>query len=57
MPRGEREAIPISSISSIEISRKVTGDYKAGAILFFILGILSIWFLVGFIFIALGLAA
>lgn len=54
---GEREVIRIDSISQIEVSRIIAGDYKAGAILFFILGILSIWFLVGFVFLALGIAA
>lgn len=57
LPRGDREAIMLSDIEEISAVRRKTGDYKSGAVLFFILGVLSIWFFVGFIFIALGIAA
>lgn len=57
LPSGEHEAIPINAVTEVTVSRTLTGDYKSGAVLFFILGVLSIWFFVGFIFIALGLAA
>lgn len=57
LPHGERETVPISSISEIQVSRKKVGDYRQGAALFFLLGILSIWFSVGFVFIVLGIAA
>lgn len=56
-PHGERETIQINSISEIIASRTETGDYKAGAVLFFIIGIATVWFVIGFLFLVLGIAA
>lgn len=57
LPGGDSEAILLSDIEKVSTARRKIGDYKAGAVLFFILGILSFWYFVGFIFIALGIAA
>jgi len=53
----ESEAIPITAIQKVELRKEVVGNYRAGAILFFVLGILSIWFMIGFLFLAWGIAA
>ncbi len=54
MPLGETEYIPFDAIRKIEVSRELIGDYKRGGIAFLMLGLLSIWFMVGFVFLALG---
>lgn len=53
----DRETIPINTISEIRITRSVVGDHKKAATFFFLLGILSFWFLIGFLFLAFGVAA
>ncbi len=53
----EIEAIAISTIKKAYVKAQVIGDFKNVAIMFFVLGILSIWFLIGFVFIALGIGA
>jgi TM2 domain-containing membrane protein YozV len=53
----EIEAIALNSIKKSSVKPEVIGDFKSGAILYFVLGVLSIWFLIGFLFIALGIAA
>jgi hypothetical protein len=57
LPQGERESIAIESIQGIQVTRKQIGDYKQAGIFFFLLGLLSLWFLIGFVFIVLGIAA
>lgn len=39
------------------MTRVKTGDYKSAAVFFFLLGILSVWFMIGFLFLAWGVAA
>ena len=51
------EAIPINTVTKAFVKSEINGSYRPGAILFFLLGILSIWFLIGFLFIAMGIAA
>ena len=54
---GDPEAIRIDWISEVRITRKKQGDYKAGAILLFIIGAFTIAFGVGIVFFALAIAA
>jgi hypothetical protein len=56
LPTGEREVIPIDSIQSIVVTRRKVGDHTTAGIVFLLLGILSIWFVIGFLFIAWGIA-
>jgi hypothetical protein len=56
MPHGETEFIPMDALRGVEVIREKVGDYKQGAIGFLILGILSAWFMIGFLFLALGIA-
>lgn len=57
MPLGDTEFIPFDAIRKIEVTRQKVGDYKRAAVAFLLLGILSIWFMIGFLFIAWGIAA
>jgi hypothetical protein len=52
-----REVIPMDTITGAQVGQEVTKDYKQGAVLFFLLGILTVWFAIGFLFIALGIGA
>ena len=54
---GDHEAIRIDWISEVRITREQKGDYKAGAILFFIIGAFTIMIGIGLLFFALGIAA
>jgi hypothetical protein len=55
-PLGERESVAIGEIQELRLHRVKVGDYTAGGIGFLLLGILSVWFMIGFLFIALGIA-
>lgn len=51
------ETIPINQVSEITMTSRVVKDYRAGAILLLIIGIFTISFGIGFLFIALGIGA
>lgn len=53
----DREVIPIDSISAVRVTRREVGNYKSGALLFFLLGILTLWTVFCVVFFALGLGA
>lgn len=57
LPNGEREAIAISTIHRIDVHRVQVGDHNRAAAGFLVLGVLSVWFMIGFLFLALGVAA
>lgn len=57
MPTGETEFIPLDVLVSVTVTREQTGDYLQAAAGFFLLSILSIWFLIGWLFMAWGVAA
>lgn len=57
LPNGERESIQLNTISDIQVTRKQEGDYKSGAVLFFVIGVVTVVFGIGIIFLILGIAA
>lgn len=56
MPLGETEFIPWDAVRSVDVRRELVQDYTRAGIVFLILGILSVWFMIGFLFIAWGIA-
>lgn len=57
LPKGEREIISIASISGITVTRNRVGNYKNAGILFFIVGVFTIAFGIGWLFLAWGIGA
>lgn len=57
MPEGDTEFIPLDALRGVEVTREKVGDYTRGAVGFLLLGILAIWFWIGWLFIAWGITA
>ena len=57
MPNGETEFIPLDALRKVEVTREKVGDHTRAAVGFLMLGILSFWFWIGWLFIAWGIAA
>jgi len=51
------ESIRINQITRIAVKEKEVGNFKDLSVVFFVLGILSFWFFIGFIFLAWGVVA
>lgn len=53
----DKEAVAISRLSNPRITKEQTGNYQAASILFVIVGIFTVAFMIGWLFIAWGIAA
>lgn len=57
LPGRDPETISIGRISEVRVTRILIGDYKAGAILFFVIGILTVVWVIGWFFLVMAVAA